>query len=207
MAGIFHLEEAKNEHLTYVAHIRLLDTDLSLKFQMILQRIVTAEGMDESGGSSMAGGTRASETPEFKRFFRHPSVTTLSKAASGVGGSLLDTRKPKRQVDIENVSKISSNGKFYTEGHYTGRKPNGDALRKCILNGPYIPTTVEVQDVATTDESLAVLEHTIVETLMNMSLENKAHFESEKEAMHLILTGIGDEIYSTVDAYQTAQEM
>ncbi|GJW48611.1 hypothetical protein Tco_0080257 [Tanacetum coccineum] len=36
---------------------------------------------------------------------------------------------------------------------------------------------------------------------------SEAHFESEKEAIHLILTGIGDEIYSTVDACQTAQEM
>ncbi|GKF87687.1 hypothetical protein Tco_0258564 [Tanacetum coccineum] len=35
--------------------------------------------MDESGGSSMAGGSRASETPEFKRLLRHPSVTTPSK--------------------------------------------------------------------------------------------------------------------------------
>nr|GEW13084.1 hypothetical protein [Tanacetum cinerariifolium] len=42
---------------------------------------------------------------------------------------------------------------------------------------------------------------------MNMSLENKAHFEAEKEAIHLILTGIGDEIYSTVDACQIAHEM
>nr|GEX39708.1 hypothetical protein [Tanacetum cinerariifolium] len=42
---------------------------------------------------------------------------------------------------------------------------------------------------------------------MNMSPKNKAHFESEKEAIHLILTRIGDEIYSTVDACQTAQEM
>ncbi|GJY44130.1 hypothetical protein Tco_0432343 [Tanacetum coccineum] len=42
---------------------------------------------------------------------------------------------------------------------------------------------------------------------MNMTPENRAHFESEKEAIHLILTGIGDEIYSTVDACQTAQEM
>nr|GEW44205.1 hypothetical protein [Tanacetum cinerariifolium] len=42
---------------------------------------------------------------------------------------------------------------------------------------------------------------------MNMSPENKAHFETEKEAIHLILTGIGDKIYSTVDACQTAQEM
>nr|GFA16448.1 hypothetical protein [Tanacetum cinerariifolium] len=40
-----------------------------------------------------------------------------------------------------------------------------------------------------------------------MSPENKAHYESEKEAIHLILTGIGDEIYSTVDACKIAQEM
>nr|GFC03464.1 hypothetical protein [Tanacetum cinerariifolium]GFC50406.1 hypothetical protein [Tanacetum cinerariifolium] len=40
-----------------------------------------------------------------------------------------------------------------------------------------------------------------------MSPENKAYFEAEKEAIHLILTGIRDEIYSTVDACQTAQEM
>nr|GEV14395.1 retrovirus-related Pol polyprotein from transposon TNT 1-94 [Tanacetum cinerariifolium] len=36
--------------------------------------------------------------------------------------------------------------------------------------------------------------------------ENKAHYESEKEAIHLILTGIRDEIYSTVDACKTSQE-
>nr|GEV00712.1 hypothetical protein [Tanacetum cinerariifolium] len=42
---------------------------------------------------------------------------------------------------------------------------------------------------------------------MNMSPANKAHFEAEKEAIHLILTGIGDEIYSTVDACQIAHEM
>nr|GFA39289.1 hypothetical protein [Tanacetum cinerariifolium] len=42
---------------------------------------------------------------------------------------------------------------------------------------------------------------------MNMSLENKAHFESEKETIHLILTGIRDEIYSIVDACQIAQEI
>nr|GEX37993.1 hypothetical protein [Tanacetum cinerariifolium] len=42
---------------------------------------------------------------------------------------------------------------------------------------------------------------------MNMSPENKAHFLAEKEAIHLILTGIRDEIYSTVDACQIAHEM
>nr|GEX59603.1 hypothetical protein [Tanacetum cinerariifolium] len=86
-------------------------------------------------------------------------------------------------------------------------KTNGEALRKYILSGPYKPATVLVQAVEATDDSLAIPEHTIVETPMNMSPENKAHFLAEKEAIHLILTGIGDEIYSTVDACQTTQEM
>nr|GEW72683.1 hypothetical protein [Tanacetum cinerariifolium] len=63
---------------------------------------------------------------------------------------------------------------------YIDIRPNGDALRKCILE---------------------------VETLQTMSPENKAHYESEKEAIHLILTGIGVEIYLTVDACKTAQEI
>nr|GEY89256.1 hypothetical protein [Tanacetum cinerariifolium] len=84
---------------------------------------------------------------------------------------------------------------------------NGEALRKCILSGPYKPTTVLVQAVEATDDSPTIPEHTTIETPMNMSPENKAHFLAEKEAIHLILTGIGDEIYSTVDAFQIAQEM
>nr|GEV96311.1 retrovirus-related Pol polyprotein from transposon TNT 1-94 [Tanacetum cinerariifolium] len=69
---------------------------------------------------------------------------------------------------------------------YIDTRPNGDAIRKCILNVP---------------------EHTTVKIPMNMSLENKAHYELEKEAIHLILNGVGDEIYSTVDACKIAQEM
>nr|GEZ01259.1 hypothetical protein [Tanacetum cinerariifolium] len=61
--------------------------------------------------------------------------------------------------------------------------------------------------VKTTDDSPAVPEHTTVETPTNMCPENKAYFLAEKEAIHLILTGIGDDIYSTVDACQIAQEM
>ncbi|GJR39690.1 hypothetical protein Tco_1215374 [Tanacetum coccineum] len=64
---------------------------------------------------------------------------------------------------------------------YINTRPNGDALRKCILQA--------------------------VETLLTMSLENKAHYESEKEEIHLLLTGFGDEIYSNVDAYKTTHEI
>ncbi|GKB38934.1 hypothetical protein Tco_0883876 [Tanacetum coccineum] len=53
----------------------------------------------------------------------------------------------------------------------------------------------------------AVQQHTAIETVLNMTPENKEHFLSEKEAIFLLLTGIGDEIYSTVDACNTANEM
>ncbi|GJT46519.1 hypothetical protein Tco_0955234 [Tanacetum coccineum] len=58
-----------------------------------------------------------------------------------------------------------------------------------------------------TDDSPAVPECTTVETILNMSPKNKVHYQSEKEAIHLLLTGIGDEIYSTVDAGMTAHDM
>ncbi|GJX94737.1 hypothetical protein Tco_0349323 [Tanacetum coccineum] len=63
---------------------------------------------------------------------------------------------------------------------YIDTRPNGDALRKCILEGPYTPIVI-IPVVPATDNSLAVLERTTVETVLNMSPENKAHFESEKE--------------------------
>ncbi|GKD92420.1 hypothetical protein Tco_1372257 [Tanacetum coccineum] len=84
---------------------------------------------------------------------------------------------------------------------YIDTRPNGDALWKCILKGPYTPTIVTTPVVPAIEDSPAVPEQTTVETAMNMTPKNRAHFESEKEAIHLILTGIGDEIYSTVDAF------
>nr|GEV47181.1 hypothetical protein [Tanacetum cinerariifolium] len=90
---------------------------------------------------------------------------------------------------------------------YVDTRPNGEALRKCILSGPYKPTTMLVHAVEATDDSPAVPEHTTVEMPTNMSPENKAYFLVEKEAIHLILTGYEDEIYSTIDACQTAHEM
>ncbi|GJV52253.1 hypothetical protein Tco_1447994 [Tanacetum coccineum] len=53
----------------------------------------------------------------------------------------------------------------------------------------------------------AIQQHTTIETVLNMSPKNKEHFLFEKEAIFLHLTGIGDDIYSTVDACKTANEM
>nr|GEV08007.1 integrase, catalytic region, zinc finger, CCHC-type, peptidase aspartic, catalytic [Tanacetum cinerariifolium] len=43
---------------------------------------------------------------------------------------------------------------------YIDTRPNGDALRKCILEVPYTPFTVVVPAVPATDNSLAIFEHT-----------------------------------------------
>ncbi|GJZ24567.1 hypothetical protein Tco_0562026 [Tanacetum coccineum] len=58
-----------------------------------------------------------------------------------------------------------------------------------------------------TDESSKVPERTAVETFTNISHTNKAYFDVEKEVIHLLLTGIGDEIYSIVDACKTTHDM
>ncbi|GJV99119.1 hypothetical protein Tco_1554371 [Tanacetum coccineum] len=73
---------------------------------------------------------------------------------------------------------------------------------------PYTPVDChERPAVPCNVDSPRVPEQTTVRDCYDYDLKNRAHFESEKEAIHLILIGIGDEIYSTVDACQTAQEM
>ncbi|GJR91177.1 hypothetical protein Tco_0215188 [Tanacetum coccineum] len=64
---------------------------------------------------------------------------------------------------------------------YVDTKANNVAIKKCI--------------------------HQVPETFMNISPENKAPFDSEAGAIYLILTGIGDDIYSNVDACTTAKDM
>ncbi|GKB81329.1 hypothetical protein Tco_0948224 [Tanacetum coccineum] len=61
---------------------------------------------------------------------------------------------------------------------YIDTRPNGDALRKCILKGPYTPTIVTTPAVLATENSPGVSEQTTVETVMNMTPENRAHFKS-----------------------------
>nr|GFD56585.1 hypothetical protein [Tanacetum cinerariifolium] len=47
----------------------------------------------------------------------------------------------------------------------------------------------------------------ITQTYKNTTPGERAYFDAEAEAIHLILIGIEDDIYSTIDAYTTAKEM
>ncbi|GKE00934.1 integrase, catalytic region, zinc finger, CCHC-type containing protein [Tanacetum coccineum] len=88
---------------------------------------------------------------------------------------------------------------------YIDTRPNGDALRKCILKGPYTPTIVTTPAVPATEDSPAVPEQTTVETVTNMTPENRAHFESEKEAIHLILSLVATAQTLQDPYYQTSK--
>ncbi|GKE97948.1 hypothetical protein Tco_0021299 [Tanacetum coccineum] len=89
---------------------------------------------------------------------------------------------------------------------YVNTRPNSEALKKCILQGPYKLSYINIPGQPATDESPEVQEQT-VETFSNISPENKGHHDAEKEAIHFLLNGIGDEIYLTVNAYKIAHDM
>nr|GEX49740.1 retrovirus-related Pol polyprotein from transposon TNT 1-94 [Tanacetum cinerariifolium] len=52
---------------------------------------------------------------------------------------------------------------------YIDTRLNGEALRKCILSGPYKPTTILVQALAATDDSPAIPEHTTLKKCGKLS--------------------------------------
>nr|GEX19979.1 hypothetical protein [Tanacetum cinerariifolium] len=58
---------------------------------------------------------------------------------------------------------------------YVDTRPNGEALRKCILSHPYKPTTVLVQAVAATDDSPAIHEHTTPEWSRFVTIVKQQH--------------------------------
>ncbi|GKE17260.1 hypothetical protein Tco_1424837 [Tanacetum coccineum] len=64
---------------------------------------------------------------------------------------------------------------------YIDTRPNGDALRKCILEGPCKLTTVTITAVHTTYNTPTVLEQTTVETILTMSPEKKLIMNQKKK--------------------------
>ncbi|GJR98776.1 retrovirus-related pol polyprotein from transposon TNT 1-94 [Tanacetum coccineum] len=84
-----------------------------------------------------------------------------------------------------------------------------DQLRHCIEKGPYILTEIVHEKVQATEEQPGHPRRVEQETYVNTTPENRKLIDAEAEAkaIHMILNEIGDEIYSTVDAYSTAREI
>ncbi|GJZ31686.1 hypothetical protein Tco_0576733 [Tanacetum coccineum] len=72
---------------------------------------------------------------------------------------------------------------------------------------PYEMTLLQLPDTPSDDENLRQLGETIKETYGNTTPEKRKLIDAEAEAVHMISNGIGNDIYSTVDACPIAKEM
>nr|GFB85055.1 Gag-protease polyprotein [Tanacetum cinerariifolium] len=86
-------------------------------------------------------------------------------------------------------------------------KSNKKELKQCIFDGPYLITEVIIPAKLEISIKEGVPKHNVLETYGNTTLEKQAYIDAEAEAIHMILSGIRDDIYSIVDACTTAKEM
>nr|GEU45625.1 putative reverse transcriptase domain-containing protein [Tanacetum cinerariifolium] len=89
---------------------------------------------------------------------------------------------------------------------YIDTKPNHELIHYCLENPPY---KLDCQDikVPVSEGSPITTTNRICETYKNVSQDIRDQLNAESEAVQIILTGIDNDIYSTVDACLDACEM
>ncbi|GJS67819.1 hypothetical protein Tco_0682384 [Tanacetum coccineum] len=90
---------------------------------------------------------------------------------------------------------------------YVDTKPNKNQLKHCIEKGPYIPSQLVTKAVPADGDNPGRPQVVEEETYDNTTQEKRQLIDVEAEAIHMILNGIGDDIYSSVDACATTREM
>nr|GEV11521.1 hypothetical protein [Tanacetum cinerariifolium] len=89
---------------------------------------------------------------------------------------------------------------------YIDTKPNHDLIHYCLENPPYQLDWTNIE-VPVYEGSPITTTVRIRETYKNISQEIRDQLIAEAEAVQIILTGIDNDIYSTVDAYPNTCEM
>nr|GEY86374.1 hypothetical protein [Tanacetum cinerariifolium] len=89
---------------------------------------------------------------------------------------------------------------------YIDTKPNHELIHYCLENPPY---KLDWQDVAVpvSEGSPITTTERIRETYKNVSQDKRDQLNAEAEVVQIILTGIDNDIYSTVDACPNACEI
>ncbi|GKC28601.1 hypothetical protein Tco_1035895 [Tanacetum coccineum] len=80
-------------------------------------------------------------------------------------------------------------------------------VHQCLHQGDMLSGKITVLAKSATATKEAAPEHNVPETYKNTTPEKRAYFDAEAEAIHMILSGIGDDIYFIVDACTTNKEM
>nr|GEV08459.1 UBN2 domain-containing protein [Tanacetum cinerariifolium] len=89
---------------------------------------------------------------------------------------------------------------------YIDTKPNHELIHYCLENPPY-ELGWKDKEVPTSEGSLVKRTERVNETYKNVSQDIRDQLNAEAEAVQIILTGIDNDIYSTVDACPNACEM
>nr|GEW28555.1 hypothetical protein [Tanacetum cinerariifolium] len=89
---------------------------------------------------------------------------------------------------------------------YIDTKPNHELIHYCLKNPPYKFTWAD-KEVPIYEGSSVTITETYMEYYKNISLDIRDQLNAEAEAVQIILTGIDNDIYSTVDACPNACEM
>nr|GEW22720.1 hypothetical protein [Tanacetum cinerariifolium] len=127
-------------------------------------------------------------------------IATILEVAEGQSVSLEKSNKnvvSLRMLSVKVKSKIK---------RYIDTKPNHELIHYCLKNPPYKFTWADKQ-VLISEGSHVTRTKTYMETYKNVSQDIRDQLNAEAEAVQIILTGIDNDIYSTVDACPNACEM
>nr|GEY17853.1 retrovirus-related Pol polyprotein from transposon TNT 1-94 [Tanacetum cinerariifolium] len=89
---------------------------------------------------------------------------------------------------------------------YIDTKPNHELIHYCLYNPPYKYKWAD-KEVPVTEGSSVTTTESYMENYKNVSQDIRDQLNAEAEAIQIILTGIDNDIYSTVDACPNACEM
>ncbi|GJS61191.1 hypothetical protein Tco_0655975 [Tanacetum coccineum] len=89
---------------------------------------------------------------------------------------------------------------------YIDTKPNSELIHHCLQNPPYTYQWAE-KTVPVAEGSSETTTERYMENYKNVSQDIRDQLNAEAEAVQIILTGIDNDIYSTVDACLNACEM
>nr|GFB48478.1 retrovirus-related Pol polyprotein from transposon TNT 1-94 [Tanacetum cinerariifolium] len=89
---------------------------------------------------------------------------------------------------------------------YIDTKPNHELIRYCLENPPY-ELGWKTKPILDSDGNPRTSTERVFETYKNVTQEIRDQLNAEAEAVQIILTGIDNDIYSTVDACPNACEM
>nr|GEX20919.1 Gag-Pol polyprotein [Tanacetum cinerariifolium] len=89
---------------------------------------------------------------------------------------------------------------------YIDTKPNHELIHYCLENPPYKLDWKDIEVLVSKGSPITTTTR-IRETYKNVLQEIRDQLNAEAEAVQIILTGIDDDIYSTVDACPNAYEM